>query len=307
MHQTVSCPLCKSQANWWCKQTDWEYFTTEEYFNYFKCTHCELLFIGLPPVDQLSTIYPPSYYSFVAPDKSIVFKIKEYLDVRLFRKIIKNIPGDSLNILDIGGGGGWLLNNIKHTDKRIASTAIVDIDPQCTDIAAQNGHTYYLSRIETFNTDRKFDLIVLLNLIEHVDNPQQIIQKIGTFLSPKGCVIIKTPNCESWDARLFKKYYWGGLHCPRHWNIFSKKSLHLLTGNSQLEISKLLYTQGAPFWTYSLLVLLKGNRLKKNKRPLINHPLFPFISACFAVFDFIRGAFVPTSQMFVLLKHKRDH
>jgi len=38
------------------------------------------------------------------------------------------------------------------------------------------------------------------------------------------------------------------------------------------------------------------------ENPIIFHPLFPFTSAAFAAFDFIRRPFAATSQMFIILK-----
>ncbi|MFT3827360.1 MAG: class I SAM-dependent methyltransferase [Chitinophagaceae bacterium] len=301
---TVQCPVCNTQAYWWCRQTDCEYFTTDENFNYYKCSNCHLLFIDEPPVSQLAVIYPSHYYSFATPGKNLVFKIKEHLDKRLFKKILKNIPGNNLTVLDIGGGSGWLLNTVRELDTRITSTAVVDLDSQAAVTAMANGHQYYQSRIETFNTDIKFDLVIMLNLIEHVASPQQVLEKIRSFLSDTGCIVIKTPNCESWDARLFRKGYWGGLHCPRHWNIFDKKSFETIVTRANLQIANLSYTQGAPFWTYSVLTGLMGKTLKAKGKPLIEHPLFPVFSAFFAIFDFIRRIFVPTSQMFVILRNK---
>ena len=44
---------------------------------------------------------------------------------------------------------------------RINFTQIVDIDSAAKSVAEGNGHAYYEGTIETFNTDKRFDLILM--------------------------------------------------------------------------------------------------------------------------------------------------
>ncbi len=282
---------------------DYEYFSVDEEFTYYGCAGCQTIFIHPIPVDQLETIYPSNYYSFVNKPKNVVFRLKEWLDKRFFKKILKQLPAQQLNVLDVGGGTGWMLAGLKKTDKRLGMTQIVDIDRQAKSIAEEKGHVYFEGTIESFTTDKRFHLILMLNLIEHVANPLAVMQKAGALLAPGGIIVIKTPNTISWDTRLYKRSYWGGLHCPRHWVIFSEKSFRLLLNSTDLKIKKLRYTQGAPFWAFSIMAALSRRKIihTSAKRPIIFHGLFAPLSAFFAVFDFARKPFAKTSQMFILL------
>ena len=217
---------------------------------------------------------------------------------------MKQIQKQSINVLDIGGGTGWMLDVLKKTDKRISITQIVDIDDKAKNIAEVNGHDYFEGTIESFNTDKNFHLILMLNLIEHVETPLAVLQKTESLLAPGGIIVIKTPNTVSWDARLYKKSYWGGLHCPRHWTIFSEKSFRILLQSTNLKIKKLQYTQGAPFWAFSIIAAWSRKKIIRTsaKKPIIFHWLFAPLSAFFAVFDFARKPFAKTSQMFILLE-----
>ncbi len=255
------------------------------------------------PVDQLDVIYPHNYYSFVSQKKSIPVRIKEYLDARLFKKLLSQLKGEQLNILDIGGGNGWLLDDIKKLDARIQLTQVVDIDEEVKATAIKNGHQYFQGRIEDFESSTKFDLVLMLNLIEHVESPKAIMHRIENILNEGGLVLMKTPNVDSWDARLFKSSYWGGLHCPRHWVLFSENSFRRMVAETGLSIQTLKYTQGAPFWAYSVMAWLadrKWIKLSKEKA-IIFHPLFMPLGAFFAAFDLLRGFFFKTSQMFIIL------
>ncbi|MBE2230158.1 MAG: class I SAM-dependent methyltransferase [Chitinophagaceae bacterium] len=300
------CPVCRHPGTThWAEARDYEYFSTEDNYQYYHCSRCGTLFINPIPADQLHRIYPSNYYSFVNGKKNPVTRIKEWLDRRFFRSVLRQIPGENLHVLDVGGGTGWMLDQLKKTDPRIRFTQVVDIDQAARQIAESNGHAYYEGTMESFSTEKKFHLILMLNLVEHVADPLAVLQKAGTLLAPEGTIVIKTPNTDSWDARLFRKTYWGGLHCPRHWVIFSEKSFRLLAGNAGLAIRELTYTQGAPFWAFSIITALSRKKIihTSAEKPVIFHPLFAPLSAFFALFDFIRRPFSRTSQLFIRLGH----
>jgi 2-polyprenyl-3-methyl-5-hydroxy-6-metoxy-1,4-benzoquinol methylase len=301
----LSCPVCQSTKTvLWSVARDYEYFTTSKEYHYFQCADCYSIFIDPIPVDELMTIYPSNYYSFVPGKKNIVVRIKEWLDKRYFQKILKQIPGNEINVLDVGGGTGWLAGLIKNTDKRVVHTQIVDIDNKAKKIATDNGHNYFVGMLENFDTEERYHLVLMLNLVEHVSNPLTVLQKAASLLAPNGIIVIKTPNTKCWDASLFKNTYWGGLHAPRHWIIFSEKSFRHMMLATGLRIDQLNYTQGAPFWTFSIIAWLHKKRMVhiSAARPIVFHPLFPFISGLFAVIDFARRPFAKTAQMFIVLK-----
>jgi hypothetical protein len=206
--------------------------------------------------------------------------------------------------LDVGGGTGWLASIVKNIDPRITETQIVDIDGKAGQIAEKAGHLYFKGTLEEFQTAEKYDLILMLNLIEHVRYPFSVLAKAGSLLSDNGVILIKTPNTVSLDSRIFKKSYWGGLHCPRHWVIFSEKSFRMLVDQTNLIIDKLKYTQGGPFWAFSIIIWLYRKGLVKvsAQRPVIFHPLFSLIGGITAAFDYGRSYFSKTSQMFIILK-----
>lgn len=301
----IICPVCKyNKTNIWATARDVEYFTTLDVYTYYKCNNCNTVFLFPVPENELKTIYPPNYYSFQPGNKNWALRIKEWLDKRLFKKILKQIKTNQLKILDVGGGTGWLCDLLKTLDNRIILTQIADIDSLAKKTAEEKGHQFFEGKIEDFNTDVQFDFILLLNLLEHVAHPDYLLQKLEKMLTPEGIILIKTPNINSIDARIFKNTYWGGLHCPRHWIIFSENSFRKTLEKSTLFIKRLWYTQGSPFWAFSIIAALtRKGILKTDKyRPVIYHPFFPFISSLFAVFDFIRRPFAKTSQMFIIVK-----
>jgi SAM-dependent methyltransferase len=301
------CPVCGSgQVGVFARARDVEYYTSENVYLYLRCGSCHSIFLESPPADRLDEIYPPNYYSYEPAQQftSLTERVKAYLDAGLFRKLLRLIPNDSLRVLDVGGGSGWLLSLIRSVSPRVKSTHEVDIEERARAAAEAAGHVYHCSRIEDFSSPQTYDLILLLNLIEHVVDPAAVLVAMRKLLSPRGLILIKTPNVDTLDCRIFRDHNWGGFHCPRHFVLFNRQSMMDLGRKCGLRVQKVIYTQGAPQWAASILgwLGLKGWVRISAERPLYKNPLYPLFCGLFAAFDLVRSPFMPTAQMFVVFQ-----
>lgn len=300
-HKNIQCINCRSTSHEsWANVRDIEYNTSTEVFNYRHCKDCDCLFISDPPVDRLSEIYPDNYYSYDENSMTLLSRIKEHLDNRTFRKLCNGLGEGPLSALDIGGGTGSALTALRKNDDRFNYSAVVDLDERAEKIAKQKGHEYFRGRFEDQSFERRFDLILLLNLIEHVAEPAVLLDTAERVLNQRGRILIKTPNWRSLDHDLFRHRNWAGFHCPRHWCLWTKDSFESLVSNSGLAVDKMWYTQGAPFWAASILGLSSFS--KSRQKPLVSHMLFPPLAGLFASVDMVRGILQPLSQMYFILR-----
>ncbi len=53
------------------------------------------------------------------------------------------------------------------------------------------------SLFETFNTNEKFDTIILNHVLEHIEEPITLLKHIKNWLSPDGVLILGVPNAKS--------------------------------------------------------------------------------------------------------------
>lgn len=102
------------------------------------------------------------------------------------------------NVLDVGCVGqdydldnkDWLHEKIK---KVAAQTIGVDITIEKIKQLNKNGYTIYTPE-ELSGLNKKFDVIVMGDVIEHVENPGDFLTFYSRFLTEKGKLIICTPN-----------------------------------------------------------------------------------------------------------------
>ena len=206
------CLACGSASvSSWAVARDVEYQSTTDEFEYVRCADCDTISIADPPSGRLSEIYPDTYYSFSEGSMSLAERVKQWLDRRMFKKLFAGIQGDSLSALDVGGGTGWLLSQAREVEPRLKNTAVVDIDAQAREGAEKLGHAFHLGRVEDFKTDRKYDLILLLNLIEHVEDPVGVLSKMRELLAPGGRILAKTsqprqPRCAPVPAQQLGRF-----------------------------------------------------------------------------------------------------
>jgi SAM-dependent methyltransferase len=304
----------------WATATDTEYGTTAERFAYFLCRGCDCISIDPLPADRLNEIYPPTYYSFAsggAHDPGFVFRVKEWLDLRSYRDVLRLLPTDRPRILDVGGGVGEV-SSVLVRKGGAAGTLVVDPDETSIEAARSSGLDGFAGTIEEFQTDERFELVLMLNLIEHVADPVGILSKVSELVTADGLIWIQTPNFRALDGRLFRHRNWAGYHCPRHWAIFGEEGLRKALTSAGLEVVRFKRTQGGGFWAQSLIGLRRARLMRHGAlppadpsgdgqlpRPLVRYRAFAPLAALGTAFDLATRRFRQVSQVVVLARTAR--
>lgn len=126
-------------------------------------------------------------------------------------------------LLDVGCGAGRFLNKMRSLKWEVMG---VETDKQAALVAREhfdlNVHVGTVQEAQF--ADNEFDAISMHHVIEHVDNPIEILKECLRVLKVGGRLVIITPNLRSFGHRLFHDS-WRGLEVPRHLQIFSPKSL----------------------------------------------------------------------------------
>ncbi len=62
--------------------------------------------------------------------------------------------------------------------------------------------TYVASLFEDFEPDCKFDAVILANILEHIENPTDLLKRAAAWLKPGGELHIVVPNAQSLHRRI---------------------------------------------------------------------------------------------------------
>lgn len=126
---------------------------------------------------------------------------------RWFTVIPPKHPG---RVLDIGCGYGLFLDVLRSVGWETYGT---EIFPKSIEFCLGR-HRIYLANEARFS-DGFFDWITMDNVLEHITNPQELLQRVRHWLKPNGLLTICVPNFGGIDAR-FWGTYWYGLMPPHH-------------------------------------------------------------------------------------------
>jgi 2-polyprenyl-3-methyl-5-hydroxy-6-metoxy-1,4-benzoquinol methylase len=111
-----------------------------------------------------------------------------------------------LNILDLGCGNGVLGQEIRNRYGDKHYLCGVELDPQGADMARPYYDNLLIGDIMNLQfqkgSRRKFDLVLLVEVIEHLMTPSVLLRNLHQFLKPEGIVYITTPNVAYWSTRL---------------------------------------------------------------------------------------------------------
>jgi SAM-dependent methyltransferase len=144
--------------------------------------------------------------------------------VEALREAIATTHGDTL--LNLGSGPFFELEQLGVVDKRIT---LCDIDPRAIELAKQL-HGTKISRADVAAKGQPlpypndtFDLIVSMDVIEHVPDPEPWVREALRVLRPSGVLFLTTPNYASYGLRVLEAT---ALELIARRQGFSRKQLH---------------------------------------------------------------------------------
>lgn len=143
----------------------------------------------------------------------------------------------NMNLLDVGCGAGHFLSFCK----KHSSFALHGIDfceHSYDFLSGLMGENYYFKRtLEEIEFDKKFDLITLWGVFEHVYNPREVLAKCKKILDRNGKILILIPNFFS-RAFAILGVTNPTLNPRAHINFYTRRSMEYLCSNIGLSIER---------------------------------------------------------------------
>lgn len=120
-------------------------------------------------------------------------QMRYHFTIKMLKVLLQNHNVN--NILDFGCGTGEIINYIKRTfpDYNVMGA---DFSAKAIQIAKNNNIdvNFFVGNIDAFNYNSKFDLILAIDVIEHISDDMSCLKKINQFLCHNGLLLLSIPN-----------------------------------------------------------------------------------------------------------------
>lgn len=235
----TKCPVCgefRLENLFLCK----DYSITGEEFMIQECKGCTLKLTNPRPLEEEIGRYYQSeeYISHSNTNKGVINKLYHQvrkITLREKLRLINDLAPKS-NLLDIGCGTGYFLKTCKDNGWNVEGT---EPDPQARKLAEEITGRKIHSSVFEIEQEKRFDIITLWHVVEHIHKLNETFTKISELLKEKGRVVIAVPNPESWDAIHYHQY-WAAYDVPRHLYHFTQQSMITLLNNHKFKLLEIL-------------------------------------------------------------------
>jgi 2-polyprenyl-3-methyl-5-hydroxy-6-metoxy-1,4-benzoquinol methylase len=181
--ESCRCPYCLEQAN--------PGFTIGG-IRFFSCPRCLLAFrAGLEVPEnarRMRQYYENDFFRELAWDQ-----LEGYRD-EIFREALDRIEGQAGRgrLLDVGCGCGFFLR-----EALARGWDVKGLDPSRESIDYLNamlGDVGIRGTLEACDPGERYDVITMINVLDHLDDPWQSVKKAAALLNPGGLLYVRVPN-----------------------------------------------------------------------------------------------------------------
>ncbi|MCB9202412.1 MAG: class I SAM-dependent methyltransferase [Flavobacteriales bacterium] len=229
-----------------------DYFYSQEEFTLEKISEGILQTQNIP--SDISNYYnSENYISHTNKKqglKDLLYSKIQRINLKNKLKLIQKYSNKK-TILDYGCGNGIFLEFMKSNGYSIQGFEPSNLGKKETEKRLES------TLIDNINEIKNTDIITLWHVLEHIENPDEILEKLKSKLNPNGIILIALPNYKSYDAKYYKEF-WAAWDVPRHIFHYSKDgAVNYFSKKFKLiDISPLLFD--------SFYVSLLSENYKKN-------------------------------------------
>lgn len=197
--ENVNCMLCGGSEP--------EPLSVQRSWPVARCGNCGLIYLSCRPVESaLENMYSKEYYdSADVGYGGYVDNFKRYNKIftRLFNKRADDIEPyrGRGRLLEVGCAHGFLLDHLKKRNWQVKG---LEVSPLAAKYATdQLGLDVFCGKLEDAQYDNdSFDVVLLLDVLEHLHRPFETLNEIGRVLAPGGVLVVQCPwELTHWEER----------------------------------------------------------------------------------------------------------
>lgn len=222
-----------------CSSKETTHFRKVDNHDLYKCRGCKVIFLN--KINKSNDFFKDLSENSTMEYWSTPSFYKKHQDVfnHFFKKRLKSLSSIASRqgatpekFLDIGSGFGFWPFYLQSSDINVTC-----LEPN-KDAATYLTKELKLEDVENINlenykTDEKFDVITICDVLEHLENPKEMLTKIANLMHEKSILYVQVP-----DAIGIRYPYKASLGLPQHLWQFNTRSLVYLLEEQGFEVIK---------------------------------------------------------------------
>lgn len=190
----------------------------------YRCTGCGHG-ITMPSISDVSVLYQDrDSQDYQQTDSSLAERIKRYFFSAQARAMFHRLDYTPASLIDFACGSGLLTRCMAAalpSSTRVTALDFFETPPR------NLGFVDYLPFARMNKLRGTADTLTCFHVLEHDNDPDDLIRRLLDLLKPNGTLIIEVPNIDCRWGSIFGRY-WDNWYLPFHRTHFSRSSLRRL-------------------------------------------------------------------------------
>lgn len=256
-----------------------------------QCKKCELMMLDqIPTIEDLKAVYDDNYFTnknLLKPDVNGIYGYVDYISERAYKQkaydpicktLAKHLSRDSAaskpELLDYGCGLGFFIEVANAHGFNVTG---IEFNQYAVDYVRKK-YNFAIKEPSEFESDKKkFDVITMFDVLEHLNDPFGLIKNIHGRLHDNGLLLITTMDSLSLSSRILGKRLEDFRRIREHIFFFAKNNLKNLLIKNNFEILEVKHI-GHAFQLKYLLARSQSISPTLSKLGLLLLNYFPFLS-----------------------------
>ena len=195
------------------------------------------------------------------------------------QEIAPLVPEEAPRVLEIGCGAAGTIAWLRSV-RQVEFAAGIELMAEPAERARTVCNDVRVGNVETLELPfepASFDLILALDVLEHLVDPWSVVRRLHSLLKPGGCFIASIPNAAHYSVSLPLlrgrwEYVPSGILNSTHLRFFVRDTAHALLTCSGLVIDKVQPVSMVPWDLHKVIGWNRNQRLQSAVTRMFPHP-----------------------------------